>query len=133
MSYKIVYEEGRKVYLKDGEEVTKEVWMGENKINGILESRRFNTISTSWPMYSDALGVNPDQIDEARAESVRMGVPTDFNKDGQAILESRGHRKKYAEANGMYDRDGGYGDAQPNHAGSGTGKDNSIFKSKMGV
>lgn len=66
----------------------------------------------NWPMKSDALGVAEDQIEEATAEARRCGVPTEFTKDGRAILTSAKHRKQYAELYGMYDRNGGYGDPQ---------------------
>ena len=66
----------------------------------------------NWPMYSDNLGVNPDQIPEVEAHSVAIGIPTHFNSEGQAILTSPGHRKRYAEALGFFDRNGGYSDPQ---------------------
>jgi len=107
------------IYKISGKTVTKEEFSkGPNKIKDILESGVMHTASTGWPMHSDALGVNPSQVKEAYEESVRMGVPTQFNSKGQAILESRGHRKAYAEANGMYDRDGGCGDPQPKNVTS---------------
>ena len=65
-----------------------------------------------WPILSDAVGVGHDQVDEARAESVRLGVPTDFTADGRAILRTPRHRKEYCEALGFFDRDGGYSDPQ---------------------
>jgi len=65
-----------------------------------------------WPMESDALGVNPDQVQEAQAEADRAGVPTEYNKDtGCAVLRSRGHRAKLMKELGYVDRDGGYSDA----------------------
>jgi len=118
MSQRIVFRKDGKVYLKDGVEVSKEEWMGKDKTKEVLESGSFNTISTGWPFHSDALGVHPDQAKEAYAESVAMGCPTKFDSEGRAILESREHRKKYCEANGMFDRDGGYGDAQPKNVTS---------------
>jgi len=68
---------------------------------------------STWPMYSDAAGVGPTQIDEARRESLKMGIPTDFTPDGRAIFTSRLHRKMYCEAVGLYDRNGGYSDPMP--------------------
>ena len=65
-----------------------------------------------WPLLSDAMGVHPDQIAEAREHAARHSVPTDFAPDGRAILRSRDHRKRYGELIGMYDRNGGYGDPQ---------------------
>lgn len=67
----------------------------------------------NWPLLSDAAGVNPCQIAEAREHSVRVGVPTDFTKDGRAILKSAEHRKRYCEAHGLYDRNGGFSDPLP--------------------
>jgi hypothetical protein len=71
----------------------------------------------NWPMESDALGVHESQIEQARAESVRVGVPTDFTRDGRAILTSPGHRKRYAEAIGFFDRNAGYSDPLPKRIG----------------
>lgn len=66
-----------------------------------------------WPMKSDAFGVHPDQVREAYAESVKAGVPTEFDpQTGQAIFRDRYHRKRAVEAMGMYDLDGGYSDPQ---------------------
>jgi hypothetical protein len=65
-----------------------------------------------WPMYSDAAGVAEHQVPEAMAHSRRIGIPTDFTQDGRAIFTSREHRKKYCEAIGLYDRNGGYSDPQ---------------------
>lgn len=73
-------------------------------------------INTAWsnPLASDAVGVNPDQIPEAIEHSRKIGVPIEFNRDGQALFTSRGHRKRYCEAIGFVDNDGGYGDPQVN-------------------
>ncbi len=64
-----------------------------------------------WPMKSDAAGIHPNQVGEFRKDSLRKGVPTDFDpKTGQAIFRSRSHRAKYLKAYGMHDKSGGYGD-----------------------
>lgn len=63
-------------------------------------------------IHSDALGVHPKQITEARESAIKKGVPTEFDKKGRPIFTSRLHRKRYCEAYGYFDRDGGYGDAQ---------------------
>ena len=64
-----------------------------------------------WPLASDAAGVHPGQAKEAYEESVKRGVPTQFDlKTGCAIFEDRAHRKNYCRAFGYHDRDGGYGD-----------------------
>lgn len=92
------------IVLEDGRSAKRDV---------VEELRSFHSPrAAGWPMKSDALGVHPSQVNEARKESVRLGVPTDFTPDGRAILKDRKHRKKYAEAKGYYDRNGGYGDPQ---------------------
>ena len=128
MRSKVIYRASGPVYMVDGKEVSKREFEKESKIGGILESGVMHTASTGWPMYSDALGVSPSQIKEAREESIRMGVPTDFTKDGRAILRDKGHRRKYAEANGMYDRNAGYGDPQPKTVTGVKRKPKRVFK-----
>jgi hypothetical protein len=73
---------------------------------------RKRTRGESWPLESEAMGVHPDQIPEMKRLAKEHGVPTDFTPDGRAILRSRGHRKKFAETFGFWDRNGGYGDPQ---------------------
>jgi len=46
------------------------------------------------------------------ADDRRKGVPTDYTRDGCPIFTSRAHRKRYCEAHGYFDRNGGYGDPQ---------------------
>jgi len=69
--------------------------------------------SIGWPLHSDAMGVHPSQAKQAYEESVKIGVPTSFDKLGRAIFESRSHRKKYCERMGYYDKNAGYSDPQP--------------------
>ena len=70
-------------------------------------------LTARYPMKSDAAGINPDQIDEARAYDAKICVPTDYDPEtGQVIYESAGHRKRHLEAHGMYDRNGSYSDPQ---------------------
>ena len=71
------------------------------------------SFQSGWPLYSDAAGVHPKQINDAVADSVKIGVPTQFTPDGRAIFTDRSHRKRYCEKKGLYDRNGGYGDPQP--------------------
>lgn len=75
------------------------------------EHRGFSNTPGAWPMLSDAAGVHPSQVGAAFKESVGFGIPTRFHPEtGQAIFESRAHRKAFLKAKGMYDRSGGYGD-----------------------
>jgi hypothetical protein len=62
------------------------------------------------PLSSEAAAVHPDQIEEAREDARRLGVPTEFDPEGRPIFTSRSHRRAYLRAYGFHDRDGGYGD-----------------------
>lgn len=75
------------------------------------EHRGVSSTPENWPMLSDAAGINPSECERAWNESVSMGVPTQYHPEtGQAIFESRSHRKAWLKAKGMYDRNGSYGD-----------------------
>lgn len=63
-----------------------------------------------WPLVSEAMGVHPKQVEEAYTDSVKKGVPTQFDKMGRAVLTNRAHRKAYLKAYGVHDKSGGYGD-----------------------
>ena len=78
----------------------------------VKEQSGFKHRPGTWPLLSTAAGVLPQQIEEARAQSVALGVPTDFAPKGEAIFRSKRHRKEYCEAIHMFDQDGGYGDPQ---------------------
>ena len=64
----------------------------------------------NWPMVSTAAGVSASQRKEAIKHSHEIGIPTDFNEEGDAVFTGRKHRKEYCEAIGLYDKDGGDGD-----------------------
>jgi hypothetical protein len=66
-----------------------------------------------WPIYSNAAGVHPDQIEEAKALARQHGINTEYTPDGRAIFRDRAHRKKHCQVFGFFDRSGGYGDASP--------------------
>lgn len=60
-----------------------------------------------WPIASDAMGIHPSQIEEARAFNRSRGVPTtDYTSDGRPILRSSGHRKAYMRAWKYFDKSG---------------------------
>lgn len=66
--------------------------------------------SAAWPMVSEAAGVAPNQIADARRADEMAGVPCDFTPDGGRIFRDRGHRRDWLRANGWWDKSGGYGD-----------------------
>jgi len=64
-----------------------------------------------WPMESDAAAISVDMVPEYRKFDRANGVATEY-RDGRPVYRSRGHRRDYFRAHKIFDRDGGYGDAQ---------------------
>jgi hypothetical protein len=58
----------------------------------------------SWPILSDAAGVHPDQIPDAMQEAKNRGVRVEYTRDGRAIFDTPGDRKRYLKAMGLRDR-----------------------------
>lgn len=90
---------GNKVYVKN--------WLADQV--GVVHE------PGNWPLFSDALGCGEHQVEEATRVAAENGVPTDFTKDGRAILRNKDHRKKYAKLYGFFDKDAGYGDPLPDN------------------
>lgn len=95
-------------YLLDGVEVT------EEEFDKAFPPGPVNNVGGSSPAIrnhpSDALAVHPDQVNEAREDAVKRGVPTEFLRDGRPIMRDRAHQKRYLRCYGFYNRDGSYGD-----------------------
>lgn len=69
--------------------------------------------SKGWPMTSSNLNANPDNMGDVQKMYKRAGITCNHDKNGDAILESRGHRNQVLKARGMFDRDAGFGDVTP--------------------
>lgn len=77
-----------------------------------FSSRR--DICSCWPRKSDALGVNPSQVQEAGEALEKAGIPTQFDrKSGEMILESRQHQNRVMKHLGFCHWNAGYGDVAP--------------------
>jgi len=103
------------VYIINGRKVT-EAEFDNHALRGMdlpgLSQHKGHSCST-YPMESDALGINPRDIKEQMASDRRHGVPTEYNPDtGCAKLTDPGHRKRLSEINDMFDLNGGYSDPQ---------------------
>lgn len=61
--------------------------------------------SAIWPRTSTAAGVAANQVAEATATDIKLGVPTDYTKSGDAIYRSPTHQRKHLRAHGLVDRD----------------------------
>lgn len=102
---------GKNVYEIDGEPVSRAEFFRRMECAGtgpILNDRSGKCGVTQ--KYSDALAVHPEQVEEARDDSRKRGVPTDFLPDGRAVITSRYHQKRYLKAYGFKNFDAGYGD-----------------------
>jgi hypothetical protein len=62
-------------------------------------------------IHSNSLGVLPTQIPEALEEARKRGVVVEFDAKGRALFNNNAQRKAYCKMRGVFDMDGGYGDA----------------------
>lgn len=106
MSVVVTYNrDGSTSYFDDGVEISAEEHRRRYPPRGIEAGKApRGHHSACWPMKSDQLGINPENRAVASENLRRMGIPTEFNEKGQAILTSRGHRKRLAEHIGARDR-----------------------------
>lgn len=105
-----VYIDGKEVETTDPSKLSKKqkAWCVDKgyKLVGVSGIR----LQSTYPMTSDRSGVNPDQREQAIQTSIDMGIPTDFDHEGDAVFRSKGHRRDYVRAVGLLDRNGGYSD-----------------------
>ena len=76
------------------------------------EARRSRrTTAGLWvrPFASDALGVNPEQIEEATKALRAAGVMADYDKQGRLVVSSDEQYRKAAKARGLWNGARGYG------------------------
>lgn len=93
-------------YYRGGKEVTREEFLqGSAGLEEIFASGETGMGQTpaGWPMVSNSLGVHPKQRKEAIDQAARLGVPTEFNERGQAVLRDPMHRKRLTRALGFQD------------------------------
>lgn len=71
--------------------------------------KKGNTHATGvFVMRSDALGINPDQRVEAMKADAELGCSIEYDEIGRAVFRSKKQYRRYAEAHGFMDRNGGY-------------------------
>lgn len=94
-------------YTMDGGEVVTYSW-DQHKLT--------STTPSNWPQVCSAAGVHPDQIKDQVEHLKKMGCGfIEHTADGDPVFQDRNQRKRVCEALGLYDRSGGYGDAQAKH------------------
>lgn len=103
---KMRYRNGKLRYYLGSKEVSR------NRYIRAIKKAKFGSFTKGkWPLLSDAMGVSPEQIQEASEAAKAIGVPTEFHPTtGQAIFTGPGHRKAYCRAHGFHQKSGGYGD-----------------------
>jgi len=107
---KVTYDrDGKPTYTVDGKVVSK------REFDRVVPSKPIAVpgkahLPDAWPMISEAMGVQPDQIAEAAEHARAGGVPTDFTPDGRAIIRDRGHRRELMKLYRYHDNHGGYSD-----------------------
>lgn len=87
-----------------------------SRFHEIVESRRApgGSRPSCWPMRSNALGINPEQIDEQMRADKEMGLNLDYDRQtGECLIPDQSMLKKACIANGMHHNNAGYSDAVP--------------------
>ena len=65
-----------------------------------------------WPMKSEGMGINPDQIPDAMQQAGARTHRHQYDpRTGAMVFEDRAHRKACMQDLGFHDQDGGFGDA----------------------
>lgn len=97
-------------YEVEGREVSKEEF--DLTFPDVTTLSRSDPCSlSSTPLSrSEVLGVHPKQREAATEQAKNLGVPTEFDNKGRALITSRAHQKALVKALGMVNYDGGYGD-----------------------
>jgi ssDNA-binding Zn-finger/Zn-ribbon topoisomerase 1 len=67
----------------------------------------------TYPFASYAMGVSPSEVPDMVAIDKQLGVPTEYNGDGDPVMRDAKHRKAYVEAHGCHDRNAGWSDPVP--------------------
>jgi hypothetical protein len=71
----------------------------------------FGTGNYRKKIHSDGAGVMPHQIPKAVEEARKRGIVVEFDSKGRAVFDNNAQRKAYCKMRGLFDMDGGYGDA----------------------
>lgn len=67
-----------------------------------------------WPMRSNSLGINPEQIPEQMRADAEAGLNLSYDdRTGECIIPDQATFKRACIANGVHHRNAGYSDATP--------------------
>lgn len=59
---------------------------------------------STWPRSSTAMGIAAEDVPSAMAHDRKHGVPTEYTREGDPILTSKGHEKRYMDLHGFAHR-----------------------------
>lgn len=126
MRGKVVHTPKGPRYFLDGKPVTKAAYdrAFPSKLDELLavpeELRSGGAVgqaTTTWPMVSEALAVQPSQVAEANARNKKHGVAARYDAEGFCHIPTRAERAKLIRLErthggmpGLCDNRGGYGD-----------------------
>ena len=104
------------VYSNEGHVIEEFFPMGEAPHHLVVGGKRYDRdygaehpkqyTGDLWPVYSEAAGVHPDQVQTAQREWAKAGVPTEFTSDGRAVFRNKDHRGKFLKKAGLVDKKG---------------------------
>ena len=104
-------------YRVNGRDVSQEEWDAlPSRFYEIVESGQppGGTRPSCWPMRSNSLGINPDQIEEQMRADKDMGLSLGYDSQtGECLIPDQAMFKKACIANGMHHNNAGYSDAIP--------------------
>lgn len=86
-------------------------WLEEDSV----PSNTRRNCRAKWPIHSEAMGVDPEDVPRAQAILREHGVHTDYDRLSRPILRDASHRKAHCKVMGYYDRSAGYADQAPEH------------------
>lgn len=99
-------------YFLDGKEVGKKAYRQRHPVpkgNGI-----FATSSTKgWPYTSTSIGCHPADRKKHMRQMAKLGVPTEYDKEGRAIFISRDHQRRFCQATGRVNYDDSWSSKGP--------------------
>lgn len=109
-------DEYNRIIKGGGKRVTKSKLTGEDVVSvacEIADENRYAAILGvgTYPMISDAMGVNPTQANQFNEVARKAGITgVHYDANGDCHLSCRSARRDWARLRGLCDRNGGYSD-----------------------
>lgn len=98
---------GKPLYKIDGKVVTKAVFdreMEAARPKVASRPKKLKPVKRGYPFESMSIVVHPDDRQKAMDMATRMGVPTEYNHNGSAIIRDAQHQKALMKVQGLHHR-----------------------------